>query len=75
MLVWLLKASSSRPPMEPFGKLFPSLLLFVYLCFDRIVFHGYLSGLSRPQQVVYFFRQGLGIRAVTGEALEKTTDD
>jgi hypothetical protein len=25
-----------------------SLVVFVYHCFDRIVIHGYLSGLSRP---------------------------
>jgi hypothetical protein len=42
--------------MELFAKLFSSLLVFVYHCFDRIVIHGYLSGLSRPEQVVYFFR-------------------
>ena len=38
-------------------KLFGELLLFVYHCFDRIVINGYLSGLSRPEQVVHFFRQ------------------
>ena len=43
--------------METFTKLFGSLLVFVYHCFDRIVIHGYLSGLSRPEQVVYFFHQ------------------
>jgi len=30
--------------MELFAKLFGSLLVFVYHCFDRIVIHGYLSG-------------------------------
>jgi hypothetical protein len=34
--------------METFTKLFGSLLVFVYHCFDRIVINGYLSGLSRP---------------------------
>jgi hypothetical protein len=43
--------------MELFTKLFGDLLVFVYHCFDRIVIHGYLSGLSRPEQVVYFFRR------------------
>ncbi len=42
--------------METFTKLFGSLLIFVHHCFDRVVIHGYLSGLSRPSQVVYFFR-------------------
>jgi hypothetical protein len=48
--------------MERFIQLFADLLSLVYHCFDRIVIHGYLSGLSRPEQVVYFFRQVLGIR-------------
>ncbi len=36
--------------MESFAKLFGRLLVFVYHCFDRVVIHGYLSGLSRPEQ-------------------------
>ena len=50
--------------MESLAKLFGSLLVFVYHCFDRIVIHGYLSGLSRPEQVVHFVRQVLGIPVV-----------
>ena len=44
--------------MELFTKLFSDLLVFVYHCFDRVVIHGYLSGLSRPEQVVHFFSPG-----------------
>lgn len=33
--------------MELFHKLFGSLLVFVYRCFDRIVLSGYLTSLSR----------------------------
>jgi len=40
------------------------LLAFVYHCFDRIVIYGYLSGLSRPEQVVHFFRQVVGVPIV-----------
>jgi hypothetical protein len=57
--------------MEIFAKLFGSLLVFVYHCFDRIVIHGYLSGLSRPEQVVYFFRQVLGIPVLDKEVLSQ----
>ena len=46
--------------METFTQLFGDLLAFVYHCFDRIVIYGYLSGLSRPEQVVHFFRQIVG---------------
>lgn len=61
--------------MDLFGKLFESLLVFVYHCFDRVVIHGYLSGLSRPEQVVYFFREILGIPVVSKEVLSQRTDD
>jgi hypothetical protein len=61
--------------METFTKLFGSLLLFVYHCFDRIVINGYLSNLSRPEQVVYFFRQVLNIPVVSKEVLSQRTRD
>jgi hypothetical protein len=61
--------------MELFAKLFNSLLVFVYHCFDRIVIHGYLSGLSRPEQVVYFFRHVLGLPVVSKDVLSQRTND
>src|SRR3954452_8697710 len=51
--------------MELFTRLFGNLLVLVYHCFDRIVIHGYLSGLSRPEQVVHFVRQVHGIPVVS----------
>ena len=51
--------------METFTKLFSSLLVLVYHCFDRIVINGYLGGLSRPEQVVYFFRDVIGVASST----------
>ena len=61
--------------MELFTRLFGNLLLFVYHCFDRIVIHGYLSGLSRPEQVVYFFRDVIGVPVVDKEVLSKRTGE
>jgi hypothetical protein len=55
--------------------LFGRFLAFTYHCFDRIVIHGYLSALSRPEQVVYFFRHVLGIPAVSKEILSQRTAD
>jgi hypothetical protein len=60
--------------MELFTRLFGDLLTLVYHCFDRIVIHGYLSGLSRPQQVVYFVRQVLSIPVVSKEVLRQRTN-
>src|SRR4249920_1323797 len=61
--------------MEIFTTLFGNLLAFIYHCFDRIVIHGYLSALSRPEQVVYFFRQVLGVPVVSKEILSQRTAD
>jgi hypothetical protein len=61
--------------MELFARLFGGLLLFVCHCFDRLVIPGYLSGLSRPEQVVYFFRQVVGVPAITKEVLSRRTSD
>ena len=61
--------------MERFIQLFADFLSLVYHCFDRIVIHGYLSGLSRPEQVVYFCRQVLGIPVVSKEVLSQRTND
>jgi hypothetical protein len=61
--------------MELFTKLFGAWLLFVYHCFDRVVISGYLMGLQRPGQVVYWLQQVLGIEAITKEVLSKRTED
>jgi hypothetical protein len=61
--------------MELFTKLFDNLLVFVYHCFDRIVIHGYLSGLSRPEHVVYFFHEVLGIPVADKGVLSQRTND
>src|SRR6202171_3793448 len=61
--------------MDVFTRLFGDLLVFIYSCFDRIVISGYLSGLSRPEQVVYFFRQVLGIAVGSKEVLSQRTND
>jgi hypothetical protein len=61
--------------MELFTQLFGDLLAFVYHCFDRIVIYGYLSGLSRPEQVVHFFRNVVGLAVVDKEVLSRRTAD
>ena len=61
--------------MELFIQLFGDVLAFVYHCFDRIVSYGYLSGLSRPEQVVHFFRNVVGVATVSKEVLSGRTAD
>ena len=59
--------------MENFLQLFGTMVAFTYHCFDRIVIRGYLSMLSRPEHIVYFFRDVLGIPCITKEVLAKRT--
>lgn len=61
--------------MELFSRLFGSLLVFVYHCFDRVVINGYLSGLSRPEQAVYFFHEVQKIPVITKDVLRQRTLD
>ena len=61
--------------MDLFTKLFGDFLLLVYHCFDRIVIRGYLTALSRPELVVHFFREIVGVAEVSKEALSQRTAD
>ena len=61
--------------METFTRLFGTLLLFVYHCFDRVVINGYLSGLSRPGQVVHFFHDVVGEPVIGKEVLSRRTNE
>lgn len=61
--------------MELFTKLYGAWLLFTYHCFDRIVISGYLMGMQRCGQVVYWLREVLGVTAVDKAALSKRTGE
>lgn len=61
--------------METLMRLFGPMMTFVYHCFDRIVINGYLSMLSRPEQVVYFFKEVLAQKCITKEVLSARTKD
>src|SRR5260370_791447 len=61
--------------MDSFIRLFGSLLLFVYHCFDRVVIHGYLSGLSRPGQVAHFFHEVVGEPVIDKQVLSRRTNE
>ena len=61
--------------MEEFTQLFGSLLAFVYHCFDRIVIRGHLPLLTRPENIVYFFRTVHGVGAISKEVLRQRTTE
>lgn len=60
--------------MERFIQLFADFLALVYHCFDRIVIHGYLTRLSRPEHVIHFFREVNGAPVITKEILSERTN-
>ncbi len=61
--------------MEHFTKLFGGLLALVYHCFDRIVIRGHLPLLTRPENIVHFFRNVHGVGAITKEVLRQRTTE
>lgn len=61
--------------MDIFTKLFGSLVAFVYHCFDRIVILGHLPLLTRPENIVHFFREVHQVGAITKEILRRRTDE
>ena len=60
--------------MEIFAKLLGSLLALVYHCFDRIVILGPLPLLTRPENIVHFFRDIHQVHTISKEALRQRTD-
>jgi len=54
-------------------RLFGDLLTFVYHCFDRIVILGHLPLLTRPENIVHFFRDVHGVGPITKEVLRQRT--
>src|ERR1700678_572073 len=61
--------------METFAKLFCSLLALVYHCFDRVVILGHLPLLTRPENIVHFFRDIPQVETISKEVLRQRTDD
>jgi len=61
--------------METFAKLFGSLLALVYHCFDRMVILGHLPLLTRPENIVHFFRDIHQVNPISKEVLRQRTDD
>lgn len=61
--------------MENLMRIFAPMIAFVYHCFDRIVINGYISVLSRSENIVYFFRNVVGEPCITKELLGSRTRD
>jgi len=61
--------------MQLFLNLFGPFLQWFYHCFDRMVISGYLSFLTRENNVVYFFREVCGYPGVSKEVFSQRTKD
>jgi hypothetical protein len=61
--------------MEDFVRLFGSLLALIYHCFDRIVILGHVPLLTRPENIVHFFRDVHGVGALSKEVLRQRTTE
>jgi hypothetical protein len=74
-MILLLKQDDGRRPMETFATLFGSVLAFVYHCFDRIVILGHIPLLTRPENIVHFFRDLHQSGPITKDVLRKRTNE
>jgi hypothetical protein len=62
------------PPVDRLSELLGRAVQFVYTCWDRIVLTGYIERLQRPENLVYFFREVVGIACLEPSVLEQRTN-
>jgi hypothetical protein len=61
--------------MERLSAVLGQAVQFVYTCWDRIVLNGYLERLQRPEYLVHFFHDVVGIACIEPSVLEQRTND
>lgn len=60
--------------MDRLSELFAEDVQFSYTTLDRIVLNGYIERLQRPENLVYFFHQVVGIPCIDPAVLSQRTD-
>jgi hypothetical protein len=60
--------------MERLSAVLGQAVQFVYTCWDRIVLNGYLERLQRPEYLVHFFHDVVGIACIEPAVLEHRTN-
>ena len=60
--------------MDRLSELLGQAVQFVYTCWDRIVLSGYIERLQRPENLIYFFHDVVGIDAIEPAVLEQRTN-
>ena len=60
--------------MERLSAVLGQAVQFVYTCWDRIVLSGYIERLQRPENLIYFFHEIVGIDAIEPAVLEQRSN-
>ena len=60
--------------MDQLLALLGNAVQFVYTCWDRVVLNGYLERLQRPENLIYFFHDVVGIACIEPPVLEQRTN-
>ena len=60
--------------MDRLSELLGQTVQFVYTCWDRIVLSGYIERLQRPENLIHFFHDVVGIEAIEPAVLEQRTN-
>ena len=60
--------------MDRLSELLGQAVQFVYTCWDRIVLTGYIDRLQRPENLVYFFHDVVGVACIEPGVLEQRTN-
>ncbi|MCA1694166.1 MAG: hypothetical protein LC749_05225, partial [Actinobacteria bacterium] len=61
-------------PMERLLAVLGGAVQFAYTCWDRIVLSGYLERLQRPENLIYFFQNVVGVDAIEPVVFEQRTN-
>ncbi len=59
--------------MDQLLALLGNAVQFVYTCWDRIVLNGYIERLQRPENLIYFFHDVVGVDCIEPSVLEQRT--
>ncbi len=60
--------------MDRFSAVLGQAVQFVYTCWDRIVLNGYIERLQRPENLIYFFHDVVGVSCIEPAVLEQRTN-
>ena len=60
--------------MDRLSELLGNAVQFAYSCWDRIVLNGYIERLQRPENLIYFFHDVVGIECIEPAVLQQRTN-